>query len=209
MSFSPPPLDCTLCPRLHAFRAKNAQLFPSYHNAPVDAFGALDATRLVVGLAPGLHGANATARPFTGDYAGDTLYAALKKYGLAKGQYDKHRDDGFMLRNVRITNAVRCVPPENKPTTAEIHTCNRFLHDEIHSMPNLKIILALGGIAHKAVLRALGYKQNHTRFKHHYRVMLDNGLHLLSSYHCSRYNTSTKRLTTNMFDAVIEDFAKP
>ncbi len=207
MIFSPPAPDCQLCPRLSAFRSKNQEKFPDYHNAPVPAFGALDAPRLIVGLAPGLHGANATARPFTGDYAGDTLYDALKKHGLAEGEYDKHLHDGLTLQGVRITNAVHCVPPENKPITAEIHICNDFLKDEIAAMPHLKRILVLGGIAHKAVLRALGYKQSHVPFKHHHSFALDNGLELLSSYHCSRYNTSTKRLTTEMFDAVIEDFA--
>jgi uracil-DNA glycosylase len=200
--------DCAYCPRLEAFRVANTIKYPEYHNAPVPSFGNADASRLIVGLAPGLHGANATARPFTGDYAGDTLYEALIKHGLATGLYSKHNADGLTLHDVRITNAVRCVPPENKPITQEIQQCNSFLSQEIAVMPALKTILVLGGIAHKAVLRALGYSQSHVPFVHHQSVTLESGITLLSSYHCSRYNTSTKRLTLTMFDKVIETFAK-
>lgn len=203
-----PSVDCTLCPRLAAFHAQNRDTYPTYHNAPVPSFGSANARRLIVGLAPGLHGANQTARPFTGDYAGDTLYDALVKHGLAKGKYAKHADDGLELLDVRITNAVRCVPPENKPITSEIAECNPFLGNEIRGMPNLKAVLILGGISHKAALKAMGYKQSHTAFTHGGESALDNGITLLSSYHCSRYNVNTGRLTVDMFDAIIKRFAE-
>lgn len=166
MDFTPPAKDCRLCERLCSFREANRLKFPSYHNAPVEPFGSLDAEILIVGLAPGLNGANRTNRPFTNDYAGDVLYPVLKTYGLARGNYQKRKDDGYELVNVRITNAVRCVPPENKPTTAEEKNCRQFLAAEIAAMPNLKVILCLGTISHKNVLQALGLKQSFAKFSH-------------------------------------------
>lgn len=206
-AFTPPLPDCGRCARLHAFIAGNREALPGYHNAPVPSFGALDAPRLIVGLAPGLHGANQTGRPFTGDYAGDTLYAALLRHGLAQGMYGRHAEDGLTLRGVRITNAVRCVPPENKPTTEEIRQCNAFLRAELAAMPQLRAVLALGTIAHNAVLRALGVKAKAAPFAHGACHTLPGGMTLLSSYHCSRYNVNTGRLTEAMFDEVIARFA--
>lgn len=198
-----PAPDCPLCPRLRHFREQNREQFPHYHNAPVPSFGSIEAACLIVGLAPGLHGANQTGRPFTNDYAGDTLYEALLWHGLAEGQYQRRGDDGLVLHDIRITNAVRCVPPQNKPLTEEIRTCNRFLASELASMPNLRVILCLGGIAHKAVLRALGYTLSAYPFGHATSYTLEDGVELLSSYHCSRYNVNTGRLTTTMFDEII------
>ena len=204
MIFTPPPENCALCERLCAFRERNRAEFPHYHNAPVESFGALTSEILVVGLAPGLHGANQTGRPFTNDYAGDILYPALKQYGLAKGNYQKRNDDGFELINVRITNAVRCVPPENKPLPQEEKNCRSFLSAEIASMPNLKIILCLGAISHKNVLHTLGIKQSLAKFTH-------GAIHqfgttpviVIDSYHTSRYNINTGVLTYQMFCDVI------
>ena len=203
MSFSVD-TDCPLCPRLVEFRNKNKAIYPDLFNGAVPAFGGLDTKLLIVGLAPGLKGANATGRPFTGDYAGDVLYESLRKAGLATGNYDKHVDDGLTLLGCRITNAVRCVPPENKPTGDETNTCNAFLTQEIAAMPNLKVILSLGGISHKAVLKALGYKQSAFSFAHAAEHRLPNhDFVLLNVYHCSRYNINTNRLTQEMFDAVV------
>ena len=196
-----PAPDCALCPRLLAFRAKNRAAHGDWHNAPVPSFGSPDAQLLIVGLAPGLKGANRTGRPFTGDYAGDLLYATLKKFGLARGEYGQTRDDGFELVDCRITNAVRCVPPENKPTPAEIATCRPFLVEEIAAMPKLDTILALGAVAHQTVLATLGGRQAAYPFKHGAVHALQK-LRLADSYHCSRYNTNTGRLTTEMFHAV-------
>jgi uracil-DNA glycosylase family 4 len=201
--------DCRLCPRLAAFRDDNRTRFATapdgpWHNAPVPSFGPRDAPLLIVGLAPGLRGANRTGRPFTGDWAGDLLYATLLRFGLAHGQYDERADDGLSLVGVRICNAVRCVPPENKPTPAEIATCNRFLAAEIGAMPRLRAILALGAIAHGAVLRAAGQRQAAFPFAHAAQHRLPNGLLLADSYHCSRYNTNTGRLTETMFIRVFE-----
>jgi uracil-DNA glycosylase family 4 len=205
MPFTPPPPDCALCPRLCEFRATNKKTFPDKHNAPVPSFGDINASFLVVGLAPGLKGANFTGRPFTADYAGDLLYSTLLKYGLATGTYGAHAQDGLTLVNTRITNAVRCVPPENKPTTAEIKTCNRFLDEEINAMPNLKAILSLGLISHNAVLRARGMKVSAAKFAHGAEHALkDSNVRLFNSYHCSRYNTNTGRLTEEMFHAVFQ-----
>lgn len=201
---SAPPADCGLCPRLQAFREDNRGLYPSFHNAPVPAFGGLDAGLLIVGLAPGLKGANQTGRPFTGDYAGDLLYATLQKFGLAQGSYDKRPDDGLGLQGCRVTNAVRCVPPENKPTTEEIRTCQPFLKAEIAALPRLRAVLALGTISHGSVLQTLGLKKSAYRFGHGALHELPGGLLLADSYHCSRYNTNTGRLTTEMFEAVFE-----
>lgn len=203
MSFVLPDMNCNLCSRLCEFRLNNKIKFPSYYNGPVPSFGEIDAEVLVVGLAPGLHGANQTGRPFTNDYAGDILYPALKKAGLAKGNYLKKKDDGFELINVRITNAVRCVPPENKPITTEEKMCREFLKKEISAMKNLKVILCLGTISHKNVLAVFGAKQSAMKFKHGEVYELDNKIKLIDSYHTSRYNINTGVLTEKMFDDVI------
>jgi len=198
-----PALDCPLCPRLAAFRDAARAKFPDWYNAPVMSFGPDDAGLLIVGLAPGLQGANRTGRPFTGDYAGDLLYATLKEFGLARGTYDRRPDDGLQLINCRISNAVKCVPPENKPTPEEIRICNRFLADELKSLPSVKVVLALGSIAHDAVLVGSGLKKSAAKFAHAARHDLQRGRVLFDSYHCSRYNTNTGRLTTEMFRDVV------
>jgi uracil-DNA glycosylase len=203
-----PGRDCALCPRLRDFRDANRAKFPDFHNAPVPSFGDADARLLVVGLAPGLKGANRTGRPFTGDYAGDLLYATLPRHGLAKGTYAAHADDGFALSGCRITNAVRCVPPQNKPTPEEARTCRAFLEREIASLPKLKAILALGRIAHDQVLSTLGFRRSAFPFSHSALHELPNGLLLADSYHCSRYNTNTGVLTEKMFDQVVQRVAK-
>lgn len=200
--FANPDHDCPRCPRLAAFRTVNRAAFPERYNAPVQAFGGLDAGLLVVGLAPGLRGANFTGRPFTGDWAGDLLYGTLLHFGLASGTYAEHAGDGLTLHNVLITNAVRCVPPENKPTGDEIKQCQPFLQAEIAAMPDLRAILSLGKIAHDAVLRACGEKVGAFKFIHGAQHQLANGLLLADSYHCSRYNTNTGRLTEAMFHDV-------
>lgn len=204
MPFTDPPRECDRCPRLVDFRQANRGAFPDFHNAPVPSFGPLDAPLLIVGLAPGLKGANQTGRPFTGDYAGDLLYATLLKLGLAKGSYGRTAADGLELVGCRITNAVRCVPPENKPVGAEVSACRPFLIDEISAMPNLTTLLALGSLAHGAVLSALGEKKSAYRFGHAVRHRLSrSGLTLADSYHCSRYNTNTGKLTPEMFEAAV------
>ena len=197
-----PGRDCVLCPRLADYLAKHRDLYPDWHNAPVPAFGGADAWLLIVGLAPGLRGANRTGRPFTGDGAGDLLYPTLVEVGLARGTYDLRADDGLDLIGVRITNAVRCVPPENKPVAAEVNACRPFLLWEIESLTKLRIILALGTLAHNAVLRTLGPKQSTAKFTHGALHELPGGLTLADSYHCSRYNTNTGRLTEAMFHDV-------
>ncbi len=205
MSFCNPSKNCLKCQRLVDFRTENRKKFPSYYNGPVESFGDLNAEVLIVGLAPGLNGANQTNRPFTNDYAGDVLYPGLKKFGFAKGEYKKRKDDGFELLNVRVTNAVRCVPPQNKVTGEEIKNCRAFLIEEIKSMPHLKIILTLGAVAHNAVLGALGYKLSTFKFAHgavHY--LKNENLILINSYHTSRYNINTGVLTFEMFDDVIK-----
>lgn len=197
-----PAPDCPLCPRLVAFRAQNRAAFPDWHNAPVRSFGEEEARLLIVGLAPGLRGANRTGRPFTGDYAGDLLYPTLLRYGLAEGRYGREPDDGLRLTGVRITNAVRCVPPQNKPETGEIRHCNAFLAAEIAALPRLRAILSLGAVSHGAVLTALGLRKSAHPFRHGALYELPGGLTLADSYHCSRYNTNTGRLTEAMFHAV-------
>jgi uracil-DNA glycosylase family 4 len=194
--------DCLLCPRLAEFRQRNRAEHPDFFNAPVPSFGSLDAPLLIVGLAPGLKGANRTGRPFTGDYAGDLLYGSLARHGLARGTYQAKPDDGFELLGVRITNAVRCVPPENKPLPVEIGTCRKFLIAEIAAMPNLRAILALGAIAHHSVVSTLALKKKDHAFAHGARHP-SGALTILASYHCSRYNTNTGVLTEAMFDAVV------
>jgi uracil-DNA glycosylase family 4 len=203
-----PSPDCALCPRLAAFRNEQRARYPEWHNAPVPSFGPPDARLLIVGLAPGLQGANRTGRPFTGDYAGNLLYATLKEHGLARGDYEQRPDDTLQLVDCRISNAVKCVPPENKPTPEEIKICNRFLAEELASLPNVKVILSLGSIAHDAVLVALGQKKSSAKFAHGARHALPRGLIMFNSYHCSRYNTNTGRLTTEMFRDVVGKAAK-
>ena len=199
-----PPPDCQLCPRLAAYRAANQAENPAWFNAPVPSFGSLDAWLLVVGMAPGVRGANRTGRPFTGDHAGILLYETLLKAGLAHGAYLADPADGLVLHGTRIANAVRCVPPANLPTPAEAATCNRFLEAELTGLPGLRAVLALGVLAHAAVLRAVGVKLSAFKFAHGARHTLPGGLVLADSYHVSRYNTSTRRLTTAMFENVVE-----
>jgi len=197
-----PGRDCPLCPRLAGFRAEQRARFPDWHNAPVPSFGSATARLLIIGLAPGLRGANRTGRPFTGDYAGDLLYATLLAFGLARGRYAAAADDGLTLVDCRITNAVRCVPPENKPTPAEAAQCRGFLAAEIGAMPQLRALLALGAIAHQAALAALKLRRAAYPFAHGALHRLPGGLVLADSYHCSRYNTNTRKLTPAMFEAV-------
>lgn len=210
MSFAEPARDCPLCPRLVALRAELRAKHPAWSNAPVPSFGALDARLLIVGLAPGLKGANRTGRPFTGDYAGDLLYATLAKYGWARGTYRAGREDAswapdtLELSGARIANAVRCLPPQNKPTPNEAATCRPFLVSEIAAMPKLRAILALGRVAHDQVLTALGRKVSSAKFAHGALHDLGGRRALADSYHCSRYNTNTGRLTPAMFDAVFD-----
>lgn len=199
-----PTHDCPLCPRLVAYRNEIREREPTWFNAPVPTFGPLQARLLIVGLAPGLQGANRTGRPFTGDYAGVLLYDTLTRYGFARGTYEAHPDDGLELVDARITNGVRCVPPQNKPIPAEIATCRTFLKDEIAAMPRLHAIVALGRIAHDTVVKVLEARPREAAFAH--GAASDIGkLRLFSSYHCSRYNTNTGVLTPEMFRAV---FAK-
>lgn len=203
MPLDTPPKDCQLCPRLAEFRQANRAAFPDWHNDPVPAFGDLGARMLVVGLAPGLRGANRTGRPFTGDYAGELLYPSLLKFGRAKGAYGVSIDDGLTLVDTRITNAVRCVPPENKPTPLEQKTCRRFLVSEIASMPRLASILVLGRIAHDAVLSTLGLRKAAYPFGHGVVHRFDGKLSMTDSYHCSRYNVNTGVLTEAMFHGAL------
>jgi uracil-DNA glycosylase family 4 len=198
-----PPRDCALCPRLAAFRQANRNANPDWFNAPVPSFGAAEARLLVVGMAPGLRGANRTGRPFTGDHAGLLLYHTLLRVGLAEGSYGAEADDGLTLKDTRIANAVRCVPPANLPEPAEVTACNRFLIGELQGMPNLRAVLALGVLAHAAVLKACGIPLARIRFRHGALHTLPDGLLLADSYHVSRYNTSTRRLTEDMFVAVM------
>jgi uracil-DNA glycosylase family 4 len=198
-----PGSDCALCPRLAAYRQANRTANPAWFNAPVPSFGALDARLLVVGLAPGVRGANRTGRPFTGDFAGQLLYQTLLHFGLAAGEYGADPADGLQLLDCRVTNAVRCVPPGNLPVPVEIAACNPFLAAEISAMPRLRGVLALGGVAHKAVLRSRGLRASHVPFGHGHIHNLPDGLHLADSYHVSRLNTNTGRLTKPMFEAVV------
>ncbi len=205
------PKDCALCPRLAGFLASNRAAHPDWYNGAVPSFGDASGRLLIVGLAPGLQGANRTGRPFTGDYAGDLLYATLEKFGLSTGTFRARPDDGLALKDVMITNAVRCVPPENKPTGAEIVNCRPFLASRIAALPNLRVVLALGRIAHDSTVRALGQKPASAVFGHGRRFVLagPNGpLALHDSYHCSRYNTNTGRLTEEMFHAVFAAIRK-
>ena len=196
-----PGRNCPRCPRLVAFRQQWREREPSWFNAPVPSFGPVDARLLIVGLAPGLRGANRTGRPFTGDYAGDLLYATLIEYGFAKGRFEARPDDSLTLLDARITNGVRCVPPKNKPTPAEINTCREFLVPTIAEMQKLRVIVALGRIAHETTVKALGAKRAAAPFRHGGTAGIGD-FTLFSSYHCSRYNTNTGVLTTAMFRSV-------
>jgi uracil-DNA glycosylase len=200
--------DCTLCPRLAAFLAKTAHANPDYHCKPVAPFGVLAPRLLIVGLAPGMHGANRTGRPFTGDYAGILLYESLHALGLSSAPVSRDRFDGLQLHGVRITNAVKCLPPENKPLPAEIKTCNRYLAAELAELRSVKAVLALGTVAHDAVLVAGGQKRSAAKFGHGNEYLLPGGQHMVDSYHCSRYNTQTRRLTTDMFRQVLKRSAE-
>ena len=199
-----PRIDCDLCPRLVMFRSENQKKHPNFVNAPILSFGDLEAEVLIVGLAPGLKGANQTGRPFTGDYAGNLLYPTLVKFGFADGIFSAHANDGIKLVNCRITNSVRCVPPQNKPTGLEATMCRPFLISEIGQMQHLKVILALGGLAHAAVLTTFSERKSFFKFGHEAQHILSNGLLLTDSYHCSRYNTNTGILTTKMFESVFK-----
>ncbi len=202
------PLDCGLCPRLKAFREEHGRANPGWHSAPVPSFGPDTARLLIVGLAPGLRGANRTGRPFTGDWAGDLLYATLDKFAFSQGQYDARPDDGLSLVDAMITNAIRCVPPDNKPVGAEANACRPFLSDRIAALPRLRAILVLGKISHDNTLRALGLKLKTAHFAHGAQTDLDapqGPVRLFASYHCSRYNTNTGRLTAPMFESVFAE----
>lgn len=206
--FKEPPRDCALCPRLRSFLLDLRDQHPDWFNAPVPSFGDPNAKLLVVGLAPGMHGANRTGRPFTGDWAGDLLYAALAEYGFSEGTYGASIDDGLTLKGAMITNAVRCLPPQNKPVGTECAACRPFLTDQIAAMDSIKVILTLGKISHDNTVRALGLKLKDFPFGHHKSYDLGEGSRLISSYHCSRYNTNTKRLTEEMFYDVFADIRK-
>lgn len=200
--------NCDRCPRLVELRNVLRTAYPDWHNAPVSSFGSLDARLLIVGLAPGLRGANRTGRPFTGDYAGDLLYATLCKFGFTEGVYNADPGDGLVLIDCRVTNAVRCLPPENKPIGAEVNLCGQFLAGEIDAMKNLKFILALGAVAHRAVVKSFGFRQKDWPFRHGAHHRLENDLTVADSYHCSRYNTNTGRLTEAMFEDVFRAVRK-
>jgi uracil-DNA glycosylase family 4 len=197
--------DCGLCPRLADFRKANRLAHPEWFNAPVPSFGAADARLLVVGMAPGLRGANRTGRPFTGDHAGMLLYETLIRFGFAHGRYGADAADGVVLADCRIANAVRCVPPKNLPEPAEARTCNPFLAVELAGMPELRIVLALGLLSHAAILRSQGVPASRHRFAHGAIHDLPNGKKLANSYHVSRYNQNTGRLTVSMFEQVVAD----
>jgi uracil-DNA glycosylase family 4 len=205
LGFQEPLPDCSRCPRLVDYRANLQAGYPSYFNRPVPAFGSLDCKLLIVGLAPGKSGANRTGRPFTGDYAGELLYATLAKFGFSSGKYSAAADDGLLLQGARITNAVRCVPPDNRPDPKEVRSCRPYLTAELQALPSLKAILVLGHIAHTQVIAAMGLPQRLFSFRHGNSHDLINGLALFDSYHCSRYNTNTRRLTQEMFEAVFAE----
>ncbi len=195
---------CQLCPRLAAYRIEQKSRFPDYHCLPVAAFGRVDAPLLIVGLAPGLHGANATGRPFSGDASGQVLFETLYKYGFANQSSSLGGDDNLRLIDCRITNAVKCLPPQNRPNGAEIGQCNLYLRDEISQLNNNGVILALGAIAHRSVLRALDLPQSQMRFGHLAEQLLPTGIRFIDSYHCSRYNFNTGRLNRDMFEQVFK-----
>jgi uracil-DNA glycosylase family 4 len=205
MKFS---LDCQDCPRLAGFLDEVRLAHPDYHARPVAPFGAARPRLLIVGLAPGMHGANRSGRPFTGDHAGLLLYRTLHRFGFASAAESVHGGDGLRLIQCRITNAVKCLPPQNKPESREIRQCNRYLKGELESLDAGSVILALGGVAHHAVLMALTLKKSEYPFRHGARHELAGGLTLYDSYHCSRYNTQTKRLTESMFNQVFSDIVQ-
>ncbi len=196
--------DCKDCPRLSSFLVQTGQKYPDYHCAPVAPFGDPGGQLLIVGLAPGMHGANATGRPFTGDYAGILLYRTLFEFGFSNRPESTANDDGLVLYNCRITNAVKCLPPQNKPRPDEIRQCNRYLKNELAQLPGGSIIIGLGKIAHDAVLRALGLRLASYPFGHGHNYRLTEGKLLVDSYHCSRYNTQTRRLTGEMFTGIFQ-----
>jgi uracil-DNA glycosylase family 4 len=209
MNFAPspipatePPRDCPRCPRLVAFREALRVEYPDWWNAPVNAFGDPGAWLGIIGLAPGKHGANRTGRPFTGDYAGQLLFDTLGKYGLATGSYEGRPDDTLALTGAMIINAVKCLPPENKPTPEEIRTCRPFLEGQAAVLPNARVFVALGQIAHQSAVKVLGGKLPKAKFGHLAEHRMPDGRVLIDSYHCSRYNQNTGRLTTPMFEAV-------
>ena len=202
-----PNKNCSKCRRLYNFRKKNQSNNPDWFNAPVPTFGELSSSLLIVGLAPGLQGANKTGRPFTGDYAGDLLYKTINIFNFSKGKYAGTIDDSLKLKDCTITNAVRCVPPQNKPISEEINNCNNFLKKTIENHKNLKVIIALGLIAHKSIISALNLKQKLYKFKHGNKHKIDN-LILIDSYHCSRYNTNTGRLNQEMFEKIFFEAKK-
>ena len=199
-----PPFDCPRCPRLVALREALRIEYPGWWNAPVHAFGDPDAWLAIVGLAPGKHGANRTGRPFTGDYAGELLFATLGKFGLSRGTYEARIDDGFELDGAVIVNAVKCLPPENKPLPEEIRNCRPFLEGQLAALPNVRVLVALGQIAHQSAVRVLGGRLAVYPFGHLAEHVLPDGRTLIDSYHCSRYNQNTGRLTAEMFEAVFE-----
>jgi uracil-DNA glycosylase len=194
--------DCPLCPRLVAFREECRVEYPDWYNAPVPAFGDRNAWLAIVGLAPGKHGANRTGRPFTGDYAGDLLFATFAKYGLSQGEYRADPDDGLRLTGAIIINAVKCLPPANKPEPLEIRTCQAFLQQHVALLTNVSVFIALGQIAHTSACRVLGIRPSAAKFGHGAEHAVPGGRVLIDSYHCSRYNTNTGRLTAAMFESV-------
>jgi uracil-DNA glycosylase len=198
------PRDCPLCPRLVALREECRIEFPHWWNAPVPAFGDREAWLAIVGLAPGKHGANRTGRPFTGDHAGELLYATLLKFGLAEGEYRADPADGLRLKGVIILNAVKCLPPGNKPEPSEIATCRTYFEVALGALPKVRVVVALGQIAHVASARALGLRPAATKFGHGVEATAPDGRILLSSYHCSRYNQNTGKLNAAMFESVFE-----
>jgi len=197
-----PPRDCPLCPRLEAFRHQMRAEHPDWWNSPIPVFGDPDAWLAIVGLAPGMHGANRTGRAFTGDFAGQLLYETLIGFGLAEGDYAADPADGLQLKGAAIVNAVRCLPPQNKPTPEEIRTCREFLVPALDALPNLRLVVALGQIAHQSAVKALGGKLPKAKFGHGAEHRMPSGLLLVDSYHCSRYNQNTRVLTPDMFRAV-------
>jgi len=199
-----PPRDCPFCPRLVALREQCRAEHPAWWNAPVPSFGDPEAWLAIVGLAPGKQGANRTGRPFTGDYAGDLLFATLTKFGLAEGEYGGEAADGLRLKGALILNTVKCLPPGNKPDPSEIANCRRYFEASLAALPNVKVVIALGQIAHAAAVRAVGLKPSSAKFAHGTEAAAHDGRILLSSYHCSRLNTSTGRLDAAMFEAVFE-----
>ncbi len=204
-SFNP---DCRACPRLEHFLQEVGEAYPDYHARPVEPFGDPRPRLLVVGLAPGMHGANATGRPFTGDHAGILLYETLYKFGFSNRPVSTARDDGLILKGCRITNAVKCLPPQNKPLGKEIQECNRYLREELEELGTGAVILALGGVAHRAVVRGLGLKMKDYPFGHGQKYQVEGLRWLVDSYHCSRYNTQTGRLTEAMFHEVFREIRR-